>query len=77
MLVDPKEHGIDIRHVSPCFIQQNGCAKHKRLEDCMLYKVCFIFCFNADNDVIMSSGTALSALLMMSSGTALMALIMM
>ena len=33
VLVNPKEHGIDIRHVSPCFIQEKGRAKHKKLEE--------------------------------------------
>ena len=34
VLVDAKEYGIDIRYVSPCFIQQKGPAKHKKLEEC-------------------------------------------
>ena len=33
VLVDPKTHDINIRHVSPCFIQQKARAKHKQLDD--------------------------------------------
>ena len=52
VLVDPKEHGIDIRHVSPCFIQQKARAKHKPLEKCDLSEVRFISCFNVLNESI-------------------------
>ena len=52
VLVDPKVHGIDIRHVSPCFIQQKGRAKHKQLDDCSLDEVRFISCFNVLNESI-------------------------
>jgi hypothetical protein len=52
VLVDPKRHGIDIRHVSPCFIQQKGRAKHKPLGQCALSEVRFITCFNVLNDSI-------------------------
>ena len=46
VLVDPKEHGIDIRYVSPCFIQQKGRAKHKKLEERTLDEAGFFSCFN-------------------------------
>ena len=52
VLVDPKKHDIDIRHVSPCFIQQKARAKHKQLDDCTLDEVRFISCFNVLNDSI-------------------------
>ena len=52
VLVDPREHGIDIRHVSPCFIQQKARAKHKQLENCDLSEVRFITCFNILNESI-------------------------
>ena len=52
VLVDLKKHNIDIRHVSPCFIQQKGQVKHKRLEDCALDDIRFISCFNVLNKSI-------------------------
>ena len=32
VLADPIDHGINVRNVSPCFIQQKARAKHKPLE---------------------------------------------
>ena len=52
VLVDPKEHDIDILHVSPSFIQQKGRAKHKSLRDCTLDEVRFITGFNVLNEDI-------------------------
>ena len=52
VLVDPKIHKIDIRHVSPSFIQQKARAKHKQLDDCTLDEVRFISCFNVLNESI-------------------------
>ena len=52
VLVDPKEHNIDILHVSPSFIQQKGRAKHKSLRDCTLDEVRFITGFNVLNEDI-------------------------
>ena len=52
VLVDPKRHNIDIRHVSPCFIQQKARAKHKPLESCDLSEIRFITCFNVLNESI-------------------------
>ena len=50
--MDPKVHKIEIRHVSPSFIQQKARAKHKQLDDCTLEEVRFIGCFNVLNDSI-------------------------
>ena len=52
VLADPIDHGINVRNVSPCFIQQKARAKHKKLEDCTLEEICFISCFNVLNDSI-------------------------
>ena len=52
VLCDPKQHGVDIRHVSPCFIQQKARAKHKPLETCDLSEIRFITCFNVLNESI-------------------------
>ena len=52
VLADPKKHNVDIRHVSPCFIQQKARAKSKPLETCELSEVRFITCFNVLNDSI-------------------------
>ena len=30
VLADPIDHGINVRNVSPCFIQQKARAKHKK-----------------------------------------------
>ena len=50
VLTDPKKHNIDIRHVSPIFIQQKGRARHKKLPDCSLEELRFITCFNVLNE---------------------------
>ena len=52
VLQDPKRHGVDVRHVSPCFIQQKARAKHKPLENCDLSEIRFITCYNVLNDSI-------------------------
>ena len=52
VLLDPKKNNIDIRHVSPCFIQQKARAKHKPLDKCDLSEVRFITCYNVLNDSI-------------------------
>ena len=52
VLVDPKKNNIDIRHVSPCFIQQKARAKHKPLDKCDMDEVRFITCYNVLNDSI-------------------------
>ena len=52
VMVDPQQHNIPIRTVSPCFITQKARAKHKRLEDCSLDEVRLITCFNVLNDSI-------------------------
>jgi hypothetical protein len=52
VLQDPKRHGVDVRHVSPCFIQQKARAKHKPLENCDLSEIRFITCYNDLNDSI-------------------------
>ena len=43
---------INVRNVSPCFIQQKARAKHKKLENCALEEIRFITCFNTLNDSI-------------------------
>ena len=52
VLVDPAKHGIDIKHVSPIFIQQKGRARHKQLPDCTLDEIRFISCQNVLNESI-------------------------
>ena len=52
VLADPIDHGINVRNVSPCFIQQKARAKHRPLEDCALQEIRFISCFNVLNDSI-------------------------
>ena len=52
VLADPKKFGIDVRHVSPCFIQQKARAKNKPLEKCDLSEIRFITSFNVLNDSI-------------------------
>ena len=52
VLADPIDHGINVRNVSPCFIQQKARAKFKKLEDCTLEEIRFISCFNVLNDSI-------------------------
>ena len=52
IMADPSKLGIDVRHVSPCMIQQKARAKHKPLEQCSLDELRFITCFNALNDSI-------------------------
>ena len=52
VLADPKQHGVDIRHVSPCFIQQKARAKHKPLENCDLSEIRFITSYNVLNESI-------------------------
>ena len=52
VLTDPKHHGIDIRHASPCFIQQKARARHKPLDKCDLSEIRFITSFNVLNDSI-------------------------
>ena len=52
VLVDPQQHNIPIRHVSPSFITQKARAKHKQLEHCSLDEIRFISCFNVLNDSI-------------------------
>ena len=52
VLADPIDHNINIRNVSPCFIQQKARAKFKKLEDCTLEEIRFISCFNVLNDSI-------------------------
>ena len=52
VLQDPKEHGVDVRNVSPCFIQQKARAKGKQLEKCDLSEIRFITCYNVLNDSI-------------------------
>ena len=39
VLVDPQTYNIDVRHVSPSFIQQKGRAWHKELEKCELDEI--------------------------------------
>ena len=46
VLVDPKLYDIPILHVSPCWIQQKGRARHKNLQDCSLDELRFITAFN-------------------------------
>ena len=50
IMADPSKLGIDVRHVSPCMIQQKARAKHKPLEQCSLDELRFITCFNVLND---------------------------
>ena len=52
VLADPIDHGINVRNVSPCFIQQKSRAKFKKLEDCVLEEIRFISCFNVLNESI-------------------------
>lgn len=52
VLADPIQEKINVRNVSPCFIQQKARAKHKKLEDCALEEIRFISCFNTLNDSI-------------------------
>ena len=52
ILVEPKQHKVEIRHASPCFITQKARAKHKPLEECSLDEVRFITCFNVLNESI-------------------------
>ena len=52
VMVDPMQHNINIRLVSPCFIAQKARAKHKPLEQCSLDEVRFITCYNVLNDSI-------------------------
>ena len=51
-LVDPKLYDLPILHVSPSWIQQKGCAKHKKLQECSLDELRFITAFNTLNDSI-------------------------
>ena len=52
VVVEPNQHNVEVRHVSPCFITQKARAKHKPLEQCSLDEVRFISCFNVLNDSI-------------------------
>ena len=52
VLADPSKHRIDIKHVSPIFIQQKGRAKHKQLQDCSLDELRFISVQNVLNENI-------------------------
>lgn len=52
VLADPAEYGINVHHVSPCFIQQKTRAKQKHLQDCELHEVRFITSHNALNESI-------------------------
>ena len=58
VLVDPKLHDIPILHVSPCWIQQKGRARHKNLQDCSLDELRFITAFNTLNDSIRPKPTS-------------------
>ena len=49
VLADPIKNNINIRNVSPCFIQQKARAKHKKLEDCTMEEIRFISDFNVLN----------------------------
>ena len=50
VLADPIRNNINVRNVSPCFIQQKARAKHKKLEDCALEEIRFITDFNVLNN---------------------------
>ena len=52
VLADPSELRIDIKHVSPIFIQQKGRAKNKLLQDCTLDELRFISVQNVLNESI-------------------------
>ena len=52
MLVNPNKYRIDVRPVSPSFIQHKARAKHKELDTCTLDKVRFITCLNVLNESI-------------------------
>ena len=53
IMIDPSKYsGVEVRLVSPTFIQQKGRAKHKPLHQCTLDEVRYITCFNTLNDSI-------------------------
>ena len=50
VLVDPSNHDIQVKKISPSFILQKGRAKHKKLEDCSIDEIRWVVGFNSLND---------------------------
>ena len=50
VIVDPQQHNVQVRKLSPSFILQKGRAKHKKLEDCTLDELRWVVGFNSLND---------------------------
>ena len=50
VLVDPSDHDVQVRKLSPSFILQKARAKHKKLEDCNIDEIRWVVGFNSLND---------------------------
>ena len=50
VLVDPGDHDVQVKKLSPSFILQKARAKHKKLEDCGIDEIRWVVGFNSLND---------------------------
>lgn len=60
VLVDPQDHNIEVKNVSPCFIIQKMKARHKKLEECSIDELRFVIAFNKLNEHIRPKPTRIT-----------------
>ena len=61
VLVNPHEHGIEVKSVSPSWVIQKGSAKSKPLRDCTLDELRWVVAFNNLNDHLLPKPAKVSS----------------
>jgi len=62
VLVNPHEHGIEVKNVSPSWVIQKGAAKTKSLKDCTVDEIRWVVAFNTLNAHLLPKPAKVSSL---------------
>jgi hypothetical protein len=62
VLVNPHDHGIEVKSVSPSWVIQKGSAKNKALKDCTIDELRWVVAFNNLNDHLLPKPAKVSSL---------------
>jgi len=62
VLVNPHDHGIEVKSVSPSWVIQKGSAKNKALKDCSLDELRWVVAFNNLNEHLLPKPAKVSSL---------------
>ena len=62
VLVNPHDHGIEVKNVSPSWVIQKGSAKNKALKDCTVDEIRWVVAFNTLNAHLLPKPAKVSSL---------------